>query len=39
MEGQISYTTAVSLFKSVVAAAMVVTANTVIRRLGYRGIY
>lgn len=39
MQGQISYTTAVSLFKSVVAAIMVVTANSVIRRFGYRGIY
>lgn len=37
--GQISYTTAVSLFKSVVSAAMVATANTIVNRLGYRGIY
>lgn len=39
MEGQISYTTAVSLFKSVVAAVMVVSANTIVDKLGYRGIY
>lgn len=39
MEGQISYTTAVSLFKSVVAAVMVVGSNIIIRRSGRRGIY
>jgi putative aldouronate transport system permease protein len=39
MEGQVSYTTAVSLFKSIVAAIMVVGANTIIRRSGRRGIY
>ncbi len=38
-QGQISYTTAISLFKSVVAAVMVIGANSTIRRLGYRGIY
>ncbi len=39
MEGQISYTTAVSLFKSIVSATMVLTANAIVTKLGYRGIF
>ncbi|WP_062049541.1 sugar ABC transporter permease [Bacillus sp. JCM 19034] len=37
--GQFSYTTAVGLFKSVVALIMVMAANTIAKKLGKEGVY
>jgi putative aldouronate transport system permease protein len=39
LEGQISYTTAVSLFKSLVAAIMVLGSNFVVKKMGHRGMF
>jgi len=37
--GEFGYSTAVGLFKSIVAFAMIVVSNSIIRRAGERGIY
>lgn len=39
VQGNFSYSTAVGLFKSVVGLVMVVTANTIAKRLGEEGVY
>ncbi|MFA9456287.1 ABC transporter permease [Halalkalibacter sp. AB-rgal2] len=37
--GQFSYTTAVGLFKSVIALSMVMVANTIAKKMGKEGVY
>jgi putative aldouronate transport system permease protein len=39
VQGDFSYSTAVGLFKSVVGLVMIITANTIAKRLGEEGVY
>ncbi len=39
VQGDFSYSSAIGLFKSVVGIVMVVTANTIAKRLGEEGVY
>jgi putative aldouronate transport system permease protein len=39
VSGKFGYTTAVGLFKSIVAFTMIVVSNSLIRRIGERGIF